>query len=302
MPKTLNSLAEANQAILTRAAESSLRTMTIQQLRSQPAYCGFVECQLLDRTFLMLLVNGDDGVALRWLWNRVYEGRTLALWAALAKRSRFIYDIGAHTGVYTIVARIVNPTAMTMAFEPNMINYARLLTNLRANDIDPSDAYHMALSDVEGTVPFSVPAQPWYHSSGGTVGQRTGVPANPVTAMTVDGLVRRRPHQVDLAKIDTEGHEARVLNGMRGALKSGPDLILESVHADSALVCTGLLAGEGYRFYVIDEEAASLTPVGDLSPLTRDGKPDHPRINRLVTRRGRDEIGAIAAEAGLSIR
>ena len=60
---------ETNRAALEQAA-SSKGGMTIDQLRSQPTYCGYVEgVVFVDLKFVMLLVDSDDGIALRWMWN-----------------------------------------------------------------------------------------------------------------------------------------------------------------------------------------------------------------------------------------
>ena len=54
-------------------------------------------------------------------WNELdeYEKEANWAWNALAKSSNVIFDIGANTGVYSVMSKIVNPNARVFAFEPS---------------------------------------------------------------------------------------------------------------------------------------------------------------------------------------
>lgn len=47
-------------------------------------------------------------------WERV----SILLWIKLCKISNFVMDVGANTGIYSLVAKTVNPQALVYAFEP----------------------------------------------------------------------------------------------------------------------------------------------------------------------------------------
>lgn len=284
-------------AELRRQAEAhKLRSLSLDELRQQPNYCGFVTAHVGPACrFVMLLINGDDGVALRWLWNRCYEPMSMALWTALAGRGEFCIDVGAHTGSYTLASRIAAPQTTTLAFEPHLMNYARLLANLRANEMSAGNAFALALSSKEGNTPFSVASEAWYHSAGGMIGHRDGAANMYVPATTLDAVAGQLPGRIGAIKIDVEGHEGAILRGATAILGGqGPDLILESSDAEAADECTRTLRNLGYSFYLIDDARMALERVDDLSPVLDGGALNMDRRNRLVTRRPAMEIAALS--------
>ncbi|MCA1906821.1 MAG: FkbM family methyltransferase [Magnetospirillum sp.] len=285
-----------NQKALEQAVPAGAR-LSLQELLAKPAYTGFVDAQVGDIQFTMLLVERDDGVALRWLWNHCYEPMTLALWASLAKNAKVIFDVGAHTGVYTLVAAKANGKASIVGFEPHGINFARLLTNLRANGLPTSNMFQCAVSDKAGIVPFTIPTENWYHSTGGRVGQNAGI-VLPVQALTIDSFFAQNRSRIELMKIDVEGHEPNVLRSMPRVLSEcHPDIILECIDAEGSETCGRILSGQGYYFYVIDDQNHTLTPTDSLHPFSIDGKPDMSRLSRLATCRPRHEVEVLQDDA-----
>ncbi len=168
----------------------------IKALSGMPPYLGLVDAPLSSElTVVMFLSNNDDGVALRWLWNGCYEPMSLGLWTLLARQANVIFDIGAHTGVYTLAAAMTNRKATVVSCEPYDLNYARLLINLRANGFATDTAYPIAISDRDDVVPFAVSTSFWYLSTGGSVGERSGVSAGtcqPCDSTRSTGKIPRR--------------------------------------------------------------------------------------------------------------
>ena len=65
-------------------------------------------------------------------WNGIYsfdESISIQLWEKLAQSSDFIIDIGANTGIYSLLAQATNPRAKVLAFEP----IKRVRKKLKAN-------------------------------------------------------------------------------------------------------------------------------------------------------------------------
>lgn len=290
-------IAANNQKALEQAVPTGTR-LTLQELLAKPAYTGFVDAQLgEDIQFTMLLVEKDDGVALRWLWNHCYEPMTLAVWASLAQQAKVIFDIGAHTGVYTLVAGKANSKASIVGFEPHGINYARLLTNLRANGLSTSNMFQCAASDKAGVIPFTISTDNWYHSTGGRVGQGAGL-VLPVQALTIDSLYAQNSSRIELIKIDVEGHEQNVLRSMSRVLSEcHPDIILECIDPEGSAQCSRILSEQGYSFYLIDDQDFTLTQTATLQPISAGGKPDMNRLSRLATCRSQHDIDSLQANA-----
>ena len=147
------------------------------------------------------------------------------------KSGEIFYDIGANIGVYTILAASrTGKNGRVYAFEPHGANFARLIDNITANNLQqivfPNN---FALHNKEGVFPF--------HYKSGAVGtsdsQLSG--SHDVTrdenetliselkyATTIDHLIDsgeiKAPHHI---KIDVDGNEILILEGM-GDLLSGP--------------------------------------------------------------------------------
>jgi Met-10+ like-protein len=96
------------------------------------------------------------------------ESFTLSLWAALTGPGVTALDVGAHIGIFALVAaRGVGPGGRVWAIEPNPQAFHYLEHNLRANGIANVTALETAASDHSGQAVLSVPAgdrtqRPWW--------------------------------------------------------------------------------------------------------------------------------------------
>jgi FkbM family methyltransferase len=152
----------------------------------------------------------------RFVFDR-YEPVTDAHLAEALRPGMVVLDIGAHVGYYTLVAaQAVGPSGKVHAFEPCAETLSLLRTNVRANgfanvEIHPfaagsSDSKRIlhvtGSSDSHGLFPHPL-----------TETVRTTAVKTVAVAQVVQG-------RVDLVKIDVEGAEFEVLEGM-GDLVSG---------------------------------------------------------------------------------
>jgi hypothetical protein len=154
-------------AIMSRAQNPQ---HAIEDLLEKPTFSGFVEVSFLkDISVCMFVCRNDDGIALRCLWNGSFEPFSLAIWSVLARNSNCVIDVGAHSGIYSLFAHAVNPLAEMLSFEPFPVNYARLSLNLRSNQFRDHMALNLAISNMEGIIPFSGSANSWYLSAGGSL-------------------------------------------------------------------------------------------------------------------------------------
>lgn len=273
-------------------------SLKISELTQMPPYNGFVDAHLFDDlSFVMFLCNNDDGVALRLLWNGYFEPMSLGLWTLLAKQASVVFDIGAHTGIYSLVAGLANRQATVVSCEPHDMNFARLLVNLRTNGLPSGTAYPIAISDSDQTVPFSVSTGLWYLSTGGAVGARDQAITRPVQAVRLDTAYLRNRKKISLVKIDTEGHEGAVIEGANTVISEcSPDFIMESVFNEETGGIEAIFRSHGYSFYLIDDEKHEIYPVESLAPVGTLERPDMGRLNRLITRRDRNDILDLAAK------
>ena len=90
-----------------------------------------------------------------WRGLSSYEQTSIDVWRRLATKASVIVDGGAHTGLYSLIAGAVNPSAAILAFEPLPAVYDRLVGNMRLN-LFHIKAERLALSDASGSTTFHV--------------------------------------------------------------------------------------------------------------------------------------------------
>ncbi len=79
-----------------------------------------------------------------------WEKDSLLLWTKLCEESDVIFDIGANTGVYSLIAKAVRPQSTVYAFEPVSRVFNRLNENIALNKFDIT-AVEKAASNADGT-------------------------------------------------------------------------------------------------------------------------------------------------------
>ena len=137
-----------------------------------PQYFGWVNYVINEKNEVDLFLGGnDDGVALRCFWNNHYEKKTLEIWAKLSVVEGIILDIGAHSGIYSLVANKSIQKGAVLSFEPHYLNFSRLNLNLRANRISTKSIFMNAVGAKNETLPFSVNQDSNYLTSGGKIGK-----------------------------------------------------------------------------------------------------------------------------------
>jgi FkbM family methyltransferase len=192
-----------------------------------------------------------------WRGLEGWEKVSAALWITLSREAGTIIDVGANTGVYTLMARSVNPTAEIVALEPVERIFRMLEDNLHLNGFTVH-ALQAAASSSDGTAFIYEPPDAHVLSVSLNKDFNTWDPTvRPVAVptRTLDSIATERNWpRVDLVKIDTETHEPEVLEGMRMILqRDRPTLLIEILNDTVAQRVEALVNGLGYLYFNIDE-------------------------------------------------
>lgn len=159
-----------------------------------------------------------------------YETKVLR---STLKNGDVFIDIGAHIGWYSLNAsQIVGEKGKVIAFEPNPVCMDNLKKNVQLNDFHNITLESDAISDKNSRLDF------WIGDDmGGSIIQKNTMRLTmnqkikkiKVPAQTLDNYcIKHRIKKVNLIKIDVEGAEGRVLQGIRLTLKKfSPDIIIE---------------------------------------------------------------------------
>lgn len=230
-------------------------------------------------------------VVAEWQVRRALRGAPdaeLQLLPALARGGVFL-DVGANMGSWCGQAARV--FAEVHAFEP----IASLAAALRRAAPPNVTVHELALSDREGRGRFAVPI---YGGRAVTTraslerGANIGVDGEAVHEVRLARLDNLALLDVDVIKIDVEGHEAAVIAGAVETLaRERPTLIVEIEerhHAGRSEGIIGSLVAQGYFCCYLHEgriENFRAGSIGELQPPDRrpvPGRPAGPYVNNFI--------------------
>lgn len=188
-----------------------------------------------------------------------FEKLSMQLWIELCTSASCVMDIGANTGIYALVTKTLNPQAKVYAFEPIPRTYNKLVENVKANNFDVT-CESIALSDEDGQ--FSIFDPDTEHNNLATLNPDVASKNNlsrqiPVVTRKLSTYIREHHiKKIDLIKIDVEGHEPNVLEGMEEYLDlMKPTLLIEINSDEMGAQIESLLKGKGYLYFNIDEKS-----------------------------------------------
>lgn len=202
--------------------------------------------------------DGFDDITKAVFWNGYagYENGTPRWFFRRCQSARMVIDVGASVGYYSLLAALAAPDATLVAIEPVPEAYRRLARNISLNPVgDRIRTIAAAATNHDGDVTVYVPRTGIACESSLIKGFRKDVIELKSRATTLDTLVREMAIQaVDLVKIDAEGSEHLVLEGMTEILSAmKPDIMCEVLPGRFRTESEGLLKKHGYRFGWIKE-------------------------------------------------
>jgi FkbM family methyltransferase len=191
-----------------------------------------------------------------------YEAPMPDLMAWLVRMSSgTMLDVGANTGLFTLLAAAANPTIKVCAFEPLESVCTLLRANLALNPrlVDRIGVYQLGLSNVAGSFDFyetindvglvttSSSLEIAHARQVGTYRKQV------VTTETVDGWAARlHGGPISIIKIDVEGHEYAVIEGARETIaRNRPFITIEVLGESRVDTIDRLLFEKDYLDFVI---------------------------------------------------
>ena len=162
----------------------------------------------------------EDKIERRIYYTGMYEHVLDTILRRALPRSNAFVDIGANCGyVSLLAASLLMERGVVYAFEPFPSTFRRLTRNLELNPSLNIVPHFVALSNAPGTCKLHCGAGT--HGATGMVPVSSGVEAVEVRCETLDHLSCELDLRGAFVKIDVEGAELLVLNGMTSVLASG---------------------------------------------------------------------------------
>jgi FkbM family methyltransferase len=225
-------------------------------------YDGFVLVPRQDTQLLLMLLDaGPQGLE---------PGTRRVLLKLLAPGMTFV-DVGAHVGLLTLAgARAVGPSGKVLAIEPVPLSFELLSRTLAINGLlHRVEVKRQAAGARRERCAFFV-GSVLGHSSlirGDALSAASTVEIE-VEVSPLDDLVERR-ERVDVVKIDVEGAELAVLEGMTRVIADNPELAIIAEFGPSHLKASHTVPEKwfsafhdrGFGAFVIDELSAECQPV-----------------------------------------
>jgi len=229
--------------------------------------------------FSMLVDVRDPAISKPILALREYEPSvTRVLAALLRERTRFL-DIGANIGFFSLLAARRMTGGKVWSIEPDPVNARLLRANVALNGLEGSvEVLEAAASDADGEVWFSDLGH------GAAIGSRftskvesmlrerslPGAAApKPVAAIAADNALRGQ--RVELVKVDVEGHEPLVFDGMQRILAEDRPVVVSELAPGTIRHITGTdplrflesVTAHRYQLAIVDDASPTLLASAD---------------------------------------
>jgi FkbM family methyltransferase len=216
----------------------------------------------------------DDNVVQGILAGTYNEHVAIKFWSLLALKAPFgeiLVDVGAYTGVFSLIAAKCSWINKIIAFEPSAVTFGRMVQNIALNGVESRIIpCNLAAHDAEKVIPM--PHQ-WGHyalCSGESFEAQQTDHSQPAFCVPLDCLLT--PSQsvhylnsktnspwpfsrVAAIKIDVEGAEISVLKGARQLIaRDKPVIIAEALGAAAETALAEFASSVGYAITRIGTE------------------------------------------------
>jgi FkbM family methyltransferase len=227
-----------------------------------------------ESTFLLKSDFEDDYFELSYTKTfGAYEPETLAAWEEITKDKKFVLDVGAYTGVFSLIASRDGGAHRCMAFEPNPVSYGKLVENVNINNAaDRVQTINKGVGENAGSISLVVPALRTGSSAVQFITSKINrnteewKEIGSIQIDTIDSALSEERNPVDAMKIDVEGYELNVLKGATECLKRDKPIIL--------LECLS--------FFELEQISNFLRPFGYSCTKSLDGEPMTERLNESI--------------------
>lgn len=214
----------------------------------------------------IFLYNHGGGLENEIFWNGLknWEKDTIWLWMKLTKESNVILDIGANTGVYSLLSKSINPASEIHAFEPSVHIYNKLVKNVAINEMD-INTHDLAISNFTGEQTFYdfKSKNPTSASlSSEMMKNKSDIIEYKVKTTTLDDFISLNGiKKIDLIKVDIEMHEPEFVEGFKQITNLRPIIFIEILSDDVANQLNKLLKDTNMLFFELNFNSLKRIPI-----------------------------------------
>lgn len=199
-----------------------------------------IKSKVGDRDLRFFVTNELDSIQKVHRKGHFYEEEELAIIGQYFNGGVFV-DVGANVGNHTLYVLLVLGAKKVIAFEPLPLALSVLEVNIAINQLGNRIVLHrMALSNNVAKVDFTSPT----NNLGGSRLLERPSDSGIFTARGDDAL---KGENVDFIKIDTEGYEVRVVQGLSETIRINRPALFVEVEGENIPAYEAFCANMGYR-------------------------------------------------------
>ena len=137
------------------------------------------------------------------------------------KPGMLVFDLGANIGWFTmILSKLVGNSGHVYSFEPDPDYFQTLKENVQLNHLTNVSLFQMGVSNTSGVGNFSL------NKEFGTlvIDSKQKKDSLQIEITTLDDFCKKNQIKIDFIKIDVEGSEILVFDGMKESVKNNPGM------------------------------------------------------------------------------
>lgn len=219
-----------------------------------------------DNLIFFMYSKCDDGIIEPLYYNSSYiESNDLKVFTKFIGVKSVIFDVGANTGIYSLISGIVSKDAMIYSFEPNPINLIRLKKNIKLNSIKNITVVPKAVGSKKKKISFTIPEKDIISDTSSAIESFSKSSYKgeiqwkniEVEQITIDSYCDNNKIQnLHMIKIDVEGYELSVLEGAKNIIKIHRPLILIEtfLNKEKLTYLQNFVKDYDYYIYLISSE------------------------------------------------
>lgn len=209
----------------------------VQYNNNNREYIYIGNCKVLTRTIFghkMFLDTRDISITPHILLDGYWEMNVTNIITDIIKEGMNIVEVGTNIGYYSIVsASKIGKTGKIYAFEANPYIFEILHRNIDMNGfLDRTELINKVVMNRSGKVSFSMLKK---HHGGSSIvkfsdrhleKKREHVDINDIDAISLDEYFKNKNIKIDVIKIDAEGSEPYIFDGMKKLINDNPNIII----------------------------------------------------------------------------
>lgn len=215
-----------------------------------------------------MFVHGHDGLALSIF--KVYEPIQTQIVKKYVKEGDIVLDIGANVGYYTLLfAQLVGSKGRVFSFEPDPVNFDLLRKSVDLNGYQNVTLIQKAVSNKNGKLKLYIGKENRAINRIYDAGINDTKDSIEIDTIFLDDYFKDHDLKIDFVKIDVEGSESGVIEGMPLILKKSKNLkimtefdpFLMKKFGVDATNYIQLLLEHGFKLYDILREKGKFIPI-----------------------------------------